>query len=79
MPVSIFLSHRSCLDYQIEAARGLDEYDAKHIVDMFYVGHQGQCDAMVQGVLRELRNEYLQISYIVLAYISGRKPESEDY
>ena len=39
-------------------------------VTEFYVGHQGQFDSMVYSVLKELKQKYPQIRYIVvLAYM----------
>lgn len=47
---------------------------------MFYVGNQGQFDASVRGVLRELKNEHPQIDYaVVLAYMPGKQLEYDDY
>ena len=47
---------------------------------MFYVGNQGRFDAIVRGVLRELKNEYPQINYaVVLAYMPGKQTEYDDY
>ena len=47
---------------------------------MFYVGHQGQFDANVHGVLKKLKQEYPQINYaVVLAYMPGKKTEYDDY
>lgn len=49
-------------------------------VEMFYVGHQGQFDAMVRSVLRELKEAYPQTHYaVVLAYIPGKRNEYDDY
>ena len=43
---------------------------------MFYVGNQGQYDAIVRSVLREIKNEYPQINYaVVLAYMPEKKNE----
>lgn len=51
-----------------------------HNVDMFYVGHQGQFDAIVRSTLRELKKEYPQINYaVVLAYMPGKKTEYDDF
>ena len=47
---------------------------------MIHVGHQGQFDAMVQSVLRELVKEYPQTHYaVVLAYMPGKQNEYDDY
>ena len=46
---------------------------------MFYVGHQGQFDACVHSILKELKQTYTHINYsVVLAYMPGRKTEYSD-
>ena len=51
-----------------------------HNVDMFYVGHQGQFDAIVHRVLKELKAEYPTVNYaVVLAYMPSEKTEYDDY
>lgn len=43
---------------------------------MFYVGHQGQFDAMVRSVMKELMKEGLDVNYaVVLAYMPGERYE----
>ena len=47
---------------------------------MYYVGNQGQFDAIVYSILRELKTEYPQINYaVVLAYMPGKQTEYDDY
>ena len=47
---------------------------------MFYVGNQGQFDAIVRNVLRGLKMDYPSINYaVVLAYMPGKKTEYDDY
>ena len=49
-------------------------------MDTFYVGNQGQFDAIVRSVLREVKKEYPQINYaVVLAYTPGKHTEYDDY
>lgn len=51
-----------------------------HDIDMFYVGNQGRFDAIVRGILRELKIEYQQINYaVVLAYMPGKQTEYDDF
>ena len=46
------------------------ELIANNGVETFYVGNHGWFDAIVRGVLRELKEEYPQIDYaVVLAYM----------
>ena len=45
-----------------------------HGVDNFYVGHQGHFDAMVLKALREMKQQYSEISYhVVLAYLPRKE------
>ena len=81
MSACTFFGHRECPDSikaQLRAA--LIDLVTNHDVDMFYVGNQGRFDAIVRGVLRELKKEYPQIDYaVVLAYMPGRQTEYDDY
>ena len=76
-----FFGHRECPDFIKSKLREvLIDLITNHDVDMFYVGNQGRFDAIVRGVLRELKKEYLQIDYaVVLAYMPGKQTEYEDY
>lgn len=47
---------------------------------MFYVGHNGQFDAMVRSALKQLKADYPNIDYaVVLAYMPSNKQEHKDY
>ena len=47
---------------------------------MFCVSNQGRFDAIVYGVLRELKKENPQINYaVVLAYMPGKQTVYDDY
>ena len=76
-----FFGHRECSDsIKIQLREVLIDLITSHNVDMFYVGNQGQFDAIVRGALRELKEEYPQINYaVVLAYIPGKQTEYDDY
>lgn len=76
-----FFGHRDCPETIKPKLRAvLVDLITNYGVDMFYVGHQGQFDAMVRGVLRELKEEYLQTRYaVVLAYMPGKRNEYDDY
>ncbi len=51
-----------------------------HGVDLFYVGNQGQFDAYVRAILRELVQKYPQTHYaVVLAYMPSARNEYEDF
>ena len=76
-----FFGHRECPDaIKTQLRAVLTDLLTNHDVDMFYVGNQGQFDAIVRGVLRELKKEYPQINYaVVLAYMPGKQTEYDDY
>ena len=52
-----------------------------HIVNLFYVGNQGNFDGMVRRVLKDLAEKYDITYYVVLAYMPGKHHEHsyEDY
>ena len=81
MAVCTFFGHRECSDsIKTKLREVLIDLITNHNVDMFYVGNQGQFDAIVRGALRELKEEYPQINYaVVLAYIPGKQTEYDDY
>ena len=81
MAACTFFGHRDCLDtIKPKLKETLIDLITNHGVDMFYVGNQGQFDAIVRGTLRELKMEYPQIDYaVVLAYMPSKKTEYDDY
>ena len=81
MSACTFFGHRECPETikpkLREVVQGLIINQG---VETFYVGHQGQFDAMVRSVLRELKKEYPQTRYaVVLAYMPGKRNEYDDY
>ena len=81
MPHCTFFGHRECPDsIKNQISTVLTDLITNHDVDMFYVGNQGRFDAIVRGVLRELKEEYPQVNYaVVLAYMPGKQTEYDDY
>jgi uncharacterized phage-like protein YoqJ len=81
MSACTFFGHRECPDsIKIKLQEVLIDLIINSDVDMFYVGNQGQFDAIVHSVLRELKNEYPRIDYaVVLAYMPGKQMEYDDY
>lgn len=77
MSACTFFGHRDCPDAIKPRLREvLVGLIANHGVDMFYVGNQGRFDAIVRGVLQELKEEYPQINYaVVLAYMPCKQHE----
>ena len=76
-----FFGHHECPDsIKSQLKEVLIDLVTNHHVNMFYVGNQGQFDAIVRNVLRELKKEYSQIDYaVVLAYMPGKQAEYDDY
>ena len=81
MATCTFFGHRNCPDtIKPKLRKALVDLITNHDVNMFYVGHQGQFDALVRSVLRDLKIEYHRIQYaVVLAYMPGKKKEYDDY
>lgn len=81
MAACTFFGHRDCPEtIKPKLRETLIELITLHGVDMFYVGNQGQFDAIVRSVLRELKEEYPHINYaVVLAYMPGAKNENYDF
>lgn len=81
MTVCTFFGHRDCpsgIDKKLREA--LTDLIVHRGVTMFYVGNQGQFDAAVRRVLRDLKQEYSQMDYaVVLAYMPGKRNEYEDH
>lgn len=81
MAACTFFGHRECPDSVESRLRDvLEMLIAEHGVDMFYVGHQGQFDALVRRTLRALCQTYPRIHYaVVLAYLPGPWGDPQDY
>ena len=73
MGACTFFGHRDCPDDLQHSLRSvIIDLITNCGVDMFYVGHQGGFDRLVQGVLREIMREYPQVHYaVVLACMSS--------
>ena len=81
MTACTFFGHRECPDTIKPKLREiLVDLIVNRGVDMFYVGNQGQFDAIVRSSLRELQKEYPQMGYaVVLAYMPGERNDYDDY
>lgn len=81
MATCTFFGHRDCPETIKSKLRSvIIDLIENHDVDMFYVGNQGQFDAMVRSTLKKLKQEYPHIDYaVVLAYIPRKPSEHEDY
>ena len=81
MKTCTFFGHRTCPASIRPALKNLlkmliIEYDTS----FFYVGSQGEFDALVRGTLRELKEEYPEIDYtVVLAYVPVGANIYEDF
>ena len=76
-----FFGHSDCpetIRHNLQAV--LSDLIVNQNIEMFYVGNQGQFDAIVRNVLRVLKMDYPSINYaVVLAYMPGKKSEYEDH
>lgn len=75
--VCTFFGHRQCPQSVREQLREvIIDCIEHHGVDVFYVGNQGDFDAMVQSILREVSKEYPHITYtVVLAYLPTKQKD----
>ena len=78
--VCTFFGHRDCPETIKPKLRStIIDLIENYNVDMFYVGNQGQFDAMVRSTLKKLKQEYPHTDYaVVLAYMPGKPSEYED-
>ena len=76
-----FFGHRECPDsIKPELREALVELIENCGVNMFYVGNQGQFDAMVRRALKDFKLEYPHIDYaVVLAYPPAAGTGGMDY
>ena len=81
MATCTFFGHRDCPETIKPKLRStIIDLIENHDVDMFYVGNQGQFDAMVRSALKKLKQEYPHIDYaVVLAYMPEKPSEYEEY
>ena len=76
MPVCTFFGHKD--SYGLDSARLLDTIRKQILLgtETFYVGNQGQFDAVVYGCLKQLQKEYSHIQIgVVLAYLPNENQE----
>ena len=80
-----FFGHRQCpVSVRPALKRCLEDLIVHYDVTMFYVGNQGAFDSIVRSVLRELAEQYANITYaVVLAYLPPERKDDlarfEDY
>ena len=81
MSACTFFGHRECHGLDREILYKAIEERIRQGVDTFYVGNQGQFDAMVYGCLKQLRSIYPSIRVcVVLAYLpTGEAGEDTMY
>ena len=79
MAACTFFGHRDCPDTVKEKLReALTDLIEHHGVNLFYVGNQGNFDAIARSVLVELKKQYPHIDCgVVLAYMPENKKESD--
>ncbi len=81
MKICTFFGHRDCPNtIEPKLQDVLEELIIHHHVDTFYVGNQGQFNALVYRTLQELGKTYPHIRItVVLAYLPGKKTEGNYY
>ncbi len=81
MAACTFFGHRECpAEIGPVLKSTLVDLIANHGVDLFYVGNQGQFDAMVRRTLKALSETHPHIRYaVVLAYMPGGQNEHENF
>lgn len=72
-----FFGHRQCpVSIRPALKRCLEDLIVHYGVTMFYVGNQGAFDSIVRSVLRELAEQYTNITYaVVLAYLPSEQKD----
>lgn len=77
MAVCTFFGHRDCPNNLYVPLRNkIEELILNCNVDLFYVGNNGNFDAMVKEALKELKITYPSIQYyVVLAYMPTKADE----
>lgn len=79
MSVCTFFGHRECYGLDRDLLCNAIETLILQGTDTFYVGNQGQFDALVQSCLRQLSIQYPHIRYaVVLAYLPAEKRPGTD-
>ena len=81
MVICTFFGHRDCPNtIKSRLQETLIDLITNQGVDMFYVGHNGQFDAIVHSTLKQFKTDYPNIDYaVVLAYMPSNKQEHKDY
>ena len=80
MAVCTFFGHRDCIGLSKQKLEeAIEDLILNHGVDLFYVGNEGQFDALVHWILFAIKKKYPHIRYaVVLAYPPKNLP-GEDY
>ncbi len=80
MATCTFFGHRDCPgDMASELRAVLVDLITSQGVEMFYVGNQGQFDALVCRVLGDLKRDHPQVNCaVVLAYLPGKKNDGQE-
>ena len=74
-----FFGHKDTPDsVKDDIYAAIEKLIVEYSVDTFYVGNQGRFDAIARSILRELKEEYPQIDYVVvLAYMPCKQHEDD--
>ena len=79
--VGTFFGHRDTpTDIEHALRRAIQDLIENKKVDVFYVGNQGNFDALVRRVLKDIQIQYPHVQYtVVLAYMPTEKDIYEDF
>ncbi len=81
MRICTFFGHRDCPNtVKVKLQKVLEDLIINHHVNTFYVGHQGQFDALVYHTLQEFKRIHPHIRItVVLAYMPRKKTDTDHY
>ncbi len=80
MAACTFFGHRDCIGLcRSELEEAIEDLIRNHDVDLFYVGNEGQFDALVHWVLFAMKKKYPHIRYAVVLAYSPKNIPGEDY
>ncbi len=80
MAACTFFGHRDCIGLcRLELEEAIEDLILNHSVDLFYVGNEGQFDALVHWVLFAMKKKYPHIRYAVVLAYPPKNILGEDY
>ena len=78
--VCCLFGHRDCFALEESRLQAVLEEQIISGTYIFYVGNQGNFDAVARSVLKKLQQQYPKIQYsVVLAYLPKKRDRYDDY